>query len=70
MEMIPADIKGSVLDVATGLSGFRLIHDWPRDYPKLILTDNLNFITGKNEIDYSIKNAFLSDSFYDDLDVE
>ncbi|GIS83750.1 MAG: hypothetical protein CM1200mP16_00500 [Nitrospina sp.] len=32
------------MDVATGLSGFRLIHDWPKDYPKLILTDNLNFI--------------------------
>ena len=44
MEMIPTDLKGSVMDVATGLSGFRLIHDWPKDYPKLILTDNLNFI--------------------------
>tara|TARA_B100000686_G_scaffold337186_1_gene407982 strand:+ start:1257 stop:2372 length:1116 start_codon:yes stop_codon:yes gene_type:complete len=44
MEMIPADLRGSVMDVATGLSGFRLIHDWPKDYPKLILTDNLNFI--------------------------
>ncbi|MEC7786739.1 MAG: hypothetical protein VX579_07295, partial [Nitrospinota bacterium] len=44
MEMIPADLIGSVMDVATGLSGFRLIHDWPTDYPKLILTDNLDFI--------------------------
>lgn len=44
MEMIPPDLKGSVMDVATGLSGFRLIHDWPEDYPKLILTDNLPFI--------------------------
>lgn len=44
MEMIPTNLKGSVIDVATGLSGFRLIHDWPKDYPKLILTDNLNFI--------------------------
>ncbi|MBC8284773.1 MAG: hypothetical protein H8E32_13235 [Nitrospinae bacterium] len=44
MEMIPTDLKGSAMDVATGLSGFRLIHDWPEDYPKLILTDNLPFI--------------------------
>jgi len=44
MEMIPADLKGCVMDIATGLSGFRLIHDWPKDYPKLILTDNLTFI--------------------------
>lgn len=44
MEMIPADLKGSVVDVATGLSGFRLIYDWPEDYPQLILTDNLPFI--------------------------
>lgn len=44
MEMIPTDLKGSVMDVATGLAGFRLIHDWPEDYPNLILTDNLPFI--------------------------
>ena len=44
MEMIPEDLKGCVMDVATGLSGFRLIHDWPKHYPKLILTDNLTFI--------------------------
>ncbi len=44
MEMIPADLKSSIMDVATGLAGFRLIYDWPEDYPKLILTDNLPFI--------------------------
>jgi hypothetical protein len=44
MEMIPPNLKSSIIDVATGLSGFRLIHDWPENYPKLILTDNLPFI--------------------------
>ena len=44
MEMIPTDLKNSIMDVATGLAGFRLIHDWPENYPKLILTDNLPFI--------------------------
>ena len=44
MEMIPSDLKSPIMDVATGLAGFRLIHDWPEDYPKLILTDNLPFI--------------------------
>ena len=44
MEMIPADFKSPIIDVATGLAGFRLIHDWPEDYPKLILTDSLPFI--------------------------
>ena len=44
MEMIPTDLKSSIMDVATGLAGFRLIHDWPEDYPKLVLTDNLPFI--------------------------
>ena len=44
MEMIPADLKSPIIDVATGLAGFRLIHDWPEDYPKLILTDSLPFI--------------------------
>ena len=44
MEMIPADLQSPIMDVATGLAGFRLIHDWPEEYPKLILTDNLPFI--------------------------
>ncbi|MEK9628522.1 MAG: hypothetical protein VW455_05835 [Nitrospinota bacterium] len=44
MEMIPPDLKSPIMDVATGLAGFRLIYDWPEDYPNLILTDNLPFI--------------------------
>ncbi|MBT5470953.1 MAG: hypothetical protein HOK41_10155 [Nitrospina sp.] len=44
MEMIPSDLKNPIMDIATGLAGFRLIHDWPENYPKLILTDNLPFI--------------------------
>ncbi len=34
-----------VLDVATGLAGFSLIHNWPqRFFPKLILSDSMPFI--------------------------
>ena len=35
---------GPVLDVATGLAGFSLIHDWPDTHPPLILSDTLPFI--------------------------
>ncbi len=61
MEMVPPDLQNSLMDVATGLAGFRLIHDWPEGSPKLILTDNLPFIimglthyvklSGKNNIE-------------------
>jgi hypothetical protein len=33
-----------VLDVATGLAGFSMIHNWPNDSPKLVLSDNDPFI--------------------------
>ena len=33
-----------VLDVATGLAGFNMIHKWPADFPNLVLTDNDPFI--------------------------
>ncbi len=33
-----------ILDVATGLSGFSLIHDWPDTHPTLILSDKTPFI--------------------------
>ena len=33
-----------VLDVATGLTGFSLIHAWPEDFPRLVLTDKMPFI--------------------------
>lgn len=33
-----------VLDVATGLMGFSLIHDWPASHPLLVLTDRMPFI--------------------------
>jgi len=38
------DLSLPVMDIATGLAGFSMIHLWPRDYPTLILTDNLPFI--------------------------
>ena len=44
MELVPLNLKTPLLDVATGLAGFRLIHDWPKDFPNLVLTDNMPFI--------------------------
>jgi hypothetical protein len=44
---VPPGLKASdapVLDVATGLAGFSLIHDWPEGYPPLVLTDSMPFI--------------------------
>ncbi len=35
---------GPVLDVATGLSGFSMIHLWPDTHPQLILTDSMPFV--------------------------
>ena len=34
----------TILDVATGLAGFSMIHNWPEDFPKLVLSDNDPFI--------------------------
>jgi len=36
--------KAPVLDVATGLTGFSLIHDWPASHPLLVLADRMPFI--------------------------
>ena len=44
MELVPHDLKAPMMDVATGLAGFRLIHDWPKDFPHLVLADNMPFI--------------------------
>ncbi|MFQ5482435.1 MAG: hypothetical protein ACE5ER_06710 [Nitrospinaceae bacterium] len=44
---LPEEVKNEgrpVLDVATGLAGFSLIHDWPESHPPLILTDSMPFI--------------------------
>jgi hypothetical protein len=44
MELVPLNLKTPMMDVATGLAGFRLIYDWPRDFPHLVLADNMPFI--------------------------
>lgn len=41
---LPHDLNQPIMDIATGLAGFSMIHFWPRDYPTLMLTDNLPFI--------------------------
>jgi hypothetical protein len=33
-----------VLDVATGLTGFSIMHEWPEHYPTLYLSDSMPFI--------------------------
>jgi len=42
-EMTPPGSR-PVLDVATGLAGFSLIHDWPPGHPPLVLSDSMPFI--------------------------
>lgn len=42
-DMIELDGR-PVLDVATGLAGFSLIHSWPETHPPLVLTDCMPFI--------------------------
>jgi hypothetical protein len=42
---ISGDATHSVMDIATGLTGFNMIHLWPADGPTLYLTDNQSFIT-------------------------
>jgi hypothetical protein len=44
MELVPVNLKTPMMDVATGLAGFRLIHDWPKNFPHLVLADNMPFI--------------------------
>jgi hypothetical protein len=44
MELVPHDLSAPLMDVATGLAGFRLIHDWPKNFPRLVLADNMPFI--------------------------
>ncbi len=44
MELVPHDLKDPLMDVATGLAGFRLVHDWPKNYPRLVLADNMPFV--------------------------
>lgn len=34
----------SVLDAATGLAGYSIIHDWPPTHPNLVLSDDMPFI--------------------------
>jgi hypothetical protein len=41
---LPTDVKGPVVDIATGLSGYSMIHAWPENGPQLILTDRMPFI--------------------------
>jgi len=40
----PLNSHQPVLDVATGLAGFSMIHNWPDNFPKLVLSDNDPFI--------------------------
>ncbi len=39
------DATHPIMDIATGLTGFNMIHLWPADGPTLYLTDNQPFIT-------------------------
>jgi len=39
------DATHPIMDIATGLTGFNMIHLWPADHPTLFLTDNQPFIT-------------------------
>ena len=38
------NLKNPLMDIATGLTGFNRIHQWPAEYPTLFLTDNMPFI--------------------------
>ena len=40
----PLNLHQPVLDAATGLAGFSMIHNWPENFPKLVLSDNEPFI--------------------------
>lgn len=42
---ISGDAIHPIMDIATGLTGFNMIHLWPADGPTLYLTDNQPFIT-------------------------
>ena len=42
---LSGDANQPIMDIATGLTGFNMIHLWPTDHPTLFLTDNMPFIT-------------------------
>ena len=44
VEPKPRNPNQSLMDVATGLAGLRIIFNWPENYPKLVLTDCMPFI--------------------------
>ena len=44
LQGIPGNPTGPLCDVATGLTGFSMIHDWPESSSNLALTDNMPFI--------------------------
>lgn len=44
LQMIPENPARPVMDIASGLAGFSMIHFWPDNYPKLVLTDKMPFI--------------------------
>jgi len=41
---LPIHGKGPVVDIATGLAGYSMIHAWPEKAPLLMLTDKMPFI--------------------------
>ncbi len=41
---LPINGKGPVVDIATGLAGYSMIHAWPENGPQLVLTDRMPFI--------------------------
>ena len=44
VEPKPRNLNQSLMDVATGLAGLRVIFNWPGNYPRLVLTDCMPFI--------------------------
>ncbi len=44
VEPKPRNLSQSLMDVATGLAGLRIIFNWPENYPTLVLTDCMPFI--------------------------
>ena len=41
---LPPNLILPLMDIATGLTGFNMIHLWPETHPTLYLTDNMPFI--------------------------
>jgi len=44
MPEIPSNLTNPLMDIATGLTGFNMIHHWPTENPTLYLTDTMPFI--------------------------